>query len=183
MKEICILCHLSATELVEEWIAHVTSAGCNQEPSLSSLEEFERKVSRKLMQHKLALVWVVVDGTCFSVYSFWTCTSSTKQLWYPANLILKLFPQEREAFLCYGVSNRWKSIKLINWYWLVLVNQWWIESLQTISQWGWKNSASEVGWSRSMNLRAGEPEDIVCDASFHPLVISLLQISQGGWEN
>lgn len=50
VKEICILCHLSATELVEEWIAHVTSAGCNQEPSLSSLAEFERKVRRKLMQ-------------------------------------------------------------------------------------------------------------------------------------
>lgn len=45
VKEICILCHLSAAELVEEWIAHVTSVGCDQEPNLSSLEEFERKVS------------------------------------------------------------------------------------------------------------------------------------------
>ncbi|KAJ7373412.1 DNA polymerase alpha subunit B [Desmophyllum pertusum] len=45
LKEICILCHLSAAELVEEWIAHVTSVGCDQEPNLSSLEEFERKQS------------------------------------------------------------------------------------------------------------------------------------------
>ena len=45
MKEICVLCRLSPSELVEEWIAHVTSVGCNQEPTLSTLGEFERKVS------------------------------------------------------------------------------------------------------------------------------------------
>ena len=40
-----MLCRLSASELVEEWIAHVTSLGGNQEPTLAALEEFERKVS------------------------------------------------------------------------------------------------------------------------------------------
>lgn len=45
VKEICVLCRLSPSELVEEWIAHVTSVGCNQEPTLSTLGEFERKVS------------------------------------------------------------------------------------------------------------------------------------------
>jgi len=38
-----MLCRLSASELVEEWIAHVTSLGGNQEPTLAALEEFERK--------------------------------------------------------------------------------------------------------------------------------------------
>lgn len=46
VKEISVLCHLSASELVEEWIAHATSAGCNQEPTLITLGEFERKVSQ-----------------------------------------------------------------------------------------------------------------------------------------
>ncbi|XP_020622597.1 DNA polymerase alpha subunit B-like isoform X1 [Orbicella faveolata] len=57
LKEICILCHLSATELVEEWIAHVTSAGCNQEPDLSSLEDFERKqsLSKEKKQKQLSI--------------------------------------------------------------------------------------------------------------------------------
>ena len=56
LKEICILCHLSATELVEEWIAPITSAGCNQEPNLSSLAEFERKQSlSKEKKHKQQL--------------------------------------------------------------------------------------------------------------------------------
>lgn len=56
MKEICILYHLSATELVEEWIAYVTSDGCNQEPDLSSLEKFERRVRGKLIQYNVAPV-------------------------------------------------------------------------------------------------------------------------------
>ncbi|KAL9953110.1 hypothetical protein ACROYT_G040470 [Oculina patagonica] len=54
LKEICVLCHLSATELVEEWIAYVTSTGCNQEPNATSLEEFERKqsLSKDKKHHK-----------------------------------------------------------------------------------------------------------------------------------
>ena len=45
MKDLCILFSLSPSELVEEWIAHVTCVGGNQEPTLSTIGEFERKVS------------------------------------------------------------------------------------------------------------------------------------------
>ena len=45
VKELCILFSLSPSELVEEWIAHVTCVGGNQEPTLSTIGEFEREVS------------------------------------------------------------------------------------------------------------------------------------------
>ena len=45
VKELCILFSLSPSELVEEWIAHVTCVGSNQEPTLSTIGEFEREVS------------------------------------------------------------------------------------------------------------------------------------------
>ena len=44
VKELCILFGLSPSELVEEWIAHATCVGCDQEPTLLTIGEFERKV-------------------------------------------------------------------------------------------------------------------------------------------
>ena len=44
VKELCILFGLSPSELVEEWIAHVTRVGYDQEPTLLAIGEFERKV-------------------------------------------------------------------------------------------------------------------------------------------
>ena len=46
VKEICTLCQFQgASDLVEEWIAFATSARAgDHEPTLASLEEFERQV-------------------------------------------------------------------------------------------------------------------------------------------
>ena len=49
VKELCVLYHLSASELVEEWIAYVTSISSTHEPDLSTLENFERKVKTHLV--------------------------------------------------------------------------------------------------------------------------------------
>ncbi|XP_068731616.1 DNA polymerase alpha subunit B-like [Montipora capricornis] len=45
LKQLCVLFRLSPSELVEEWIAHATGVGCNHEPTLLTLVEFERKQS------------------------------------------------------------------------------------------------------------------------------------------
>ena len=44
VKELCVLSRLSPSELVEEWIAHATGVGCDHEPTLLTLVEFEQKV-------------------------------------------------------------------------------------------------------------------------------------------
>ncbi|XP_058947693.2 DNA polymerase alpha subunit B [Pocillopora verrucosa] len=53
LKELCVLYHLSASELVEEWIAYVTSISSTHEPDLSTLENFERKYKAKKPQRQL----------------------------------------------------------------------------------------------------------------------------------
>ena len=75
MKELCILFSLSPSELVEEWIAHVTCVGGNQEPTLSTIGEFERKVSYQddsvvWWEEVLASTYILFyRGSCYQLFS------------------------------------------------------------------------------------------------------------------
>ncbi|XP_074630712.1 DNA polymerase alpha subunit B-like [Acropora palmata] len=97
LKGLCILFSLSPSELVEEWIAHVTCVGGNQEPTLSTIGEFERKHSLSKDKKRSRQQNVTREDT--------------KHLMFDKNNIDELITEDEDLIECYQTPGKKNSIK------------------------------------------------------------------------